>query len=124
MLQEHLHHLTQTLFTYLMDLCSISEAARTLLKIPSACPQSPIFGVQLQQPRLLASYLQSQGMMVRAVVPPTVPQGTQRIRICLHAGNTVQEVDKLVRALEWWCDGQMLGDTKNSIEASFLRSRL
>lgn len=124
LLQEHLHHLTQALFTYLKDLYSISEAAQMLLKIPSACPQSPIFGVQLQQPRLLASYLQNQGMMVRAVVPPTVPSGTQRIRICLHAGNTLQEVEQLVRALEWWCDGQILKEWNSVKEISELRPRL
>ena len=45
--------------------------------------------------------------MVRAVVPPTVPMGTQRIRVCLHAGNSVDEVDTLVRALEEWCEGKM-----------------
>ena len=43
-------------------------------------------------------------MMVRAVVSPTVPQGTERVRICLHAGNTVKEVKRLVSALQEWCD--------------------
>lgn len=41
--------------------------------------------------------------MVRAVVPPTVAEGTQRVRVCLHAGNTVTEVGRLVGALEEWC---------------------
>jgi 8-amino-7-oxononanoate synthase len=45
-------------------------------------------------------------MMVRAVVPPTVPAGTERVRICLHAGNTVAEVEKLVLALQRWCESQ------------------
>jgi 8-amino-7-oxononanoate synthase len=44
-------------------------------------------------------------MMIRAVVPPTVPQGTERVRVCLHAGNTVAEVSGLVRVLEEWCNG-------------------
>jgi 8-amino-7-oxononanoate synthase len=43
-------------------------------------------------------------MMVRAVVSPTVPQGTERVRICLHAGNTVKEVESLVSALQAWCE--------------------
>lgn len=38
--------------------------------------------------------------MVRAVVPPTVP--TRRVRVCLHAGNSVQEVDRLVARIESW----------------------
>lgn len=83
-----------------------SAAVQSRLRIPSACPQSPIFAVQLQRPRDLSQYLQLKGMMIRAVVPPTVPHGTQRIRICLHAGNTIDEVKKLARALQEWCEEQ------------------
>ena len=42
-------------------------------------------------------------MMVRAVVPPTVPEGTSRVRICLHAGNTEEHVGRLVESLGVWC---------------------
>lgn len=42
-------------------------------------------------------------MMVRAVVPPTVPEGTSRVRVCLHAGNTEADVERLVTAMEEWC---------------------
>ena len=41
-------------------------------------------------------------MMVRAVVPPTVPEGTSRVRICLHAGNTEEHIERLVARLEEW----------------------
>jgi 8-amino-7-oxononanoate synthase len=41
-------------------------------------------------------------MMVRAVVPPTVPEGTSRVRICLHAGNTEMEIKHLVDSIEEW----------------------
>ncbi|KAF3044062.1 hypothetical protein E8E12_008611 [Didymella heteroderae] len=105
-LQSQLHQLTELLFKALQQLHIISAAARSLLSIPSACPQSPIFAVQLRQPRDLAGYLQDKGMMVRAVVSPTVPRGTERVRICLHAGNTVEEVESLVGALQEWCERQ------------------
>lgn len=85
-----------------------SAAAKTLLSIPTACPQSPIFAVQLQRPRELAKHLQQRGMMVRAVVSPTVPLGTERVRICLHAGNTVDEVEVLVDVLREWCERRMV----------------
>lgn len=108
-LQLHLHHLTEFLFKAMQQLQITSAATRSLLSIPSACPQSPIFAVQLQHPRELAKYLQEQGMMVRAVVAPTVPQGTERVRICLHAGNTVDEVETLVEALQVWCERRLDG---------------
>lgn len=103
-LQRHLQEITHALFTRLHELRNSSDASRSILKIPSACPSSPIFSVQLAQPKELAKFLQDEGMMVRAVVPPTVPQGSDRVRICLHAGNTLLEVEKLVRALGSWCE--------------------
>lgn len=40
--------------------------------------------------------------MVRAIVAPTVPVGTERVRVCLHAGNSFAEVERLVRVVEEW----------------------
>jgi 8-amino-7-oxononanoate synthase len=42
--------------------------------------------------------------MVRPIVPPTVPEGTQRVRVCLHAGNTLGDVEKLVRCIGRWLE--------------------
>ena len=42
--------------------------------------------------------------MVRPVVPPTVPAGTERVRVCLHAGNTERDVDRLVARIGEWLD--------------------
>jgi len=43
---------------------------------------------------------------VRAIVPPTVPMGTERVRVCLHAGNTVEEIDTLVKRIGEWAIAQ------------------
>ncbi|KAF1834786.1 PLP-dependent transferase [Decorospora gaudefroyi] len=123
-LQAHLHSLTQTLFTRLNELQTVSGAARMTLRIPNACPQSPIFAVQLVRPRALASFLQSRGMMVRAVVPPTVPMGTDRVRICLHAGNTVTEVEQLVQALQIWCEDEVKTSQEGDVQVAATRARL
>jgi 8-amino-7-oxononanoate synthase len=40
--------------------------------------------------------------MVRPIVSPTVPVGTERVRVCLHAGNSVKDVEGLVMAVEEW----------------------
>ncbi|GAA4089601.1 8-amino-7-oxononanoate synthase [Mucilaginibacter panaciglaebae] len=42
-----------------------------------------------------AAQLQNQGFDVRAILSPTVAQGSERIRICLHAYNTPDEVTSL-----------------------------
>jgi 8-amino-7-oxononanoate synthase len=46
-----------------------------------------------------ATYLQGQGFDVRAILSPTVPLGSERIRICLHAFNTSDEVNLLANEI-------------------------
>ncbi|KAF2651455.1 PLP-dependent transferase [Lophiostoma macrostomum CBS 122681] len=99
-LAAHLHSLIQTFFTELRS--KRSDGFKRLLKVPSICPDSPIFWIQTMEPKPLAKYLQQRRIMVRAVVPPTVPDGTSRVRVCLHAGNTELEVKNLVRSLDDW----------------------
>lgn len=123
-LQAKLHDLIRTLYAKLEGLLKTSSHARCLLKIPSVCPRSPIFAVQLVNPKALASSLQEQGMMVRAVVSPTVPAGTERVRICLHAGNTMEEIEKLVLALKRWCESQAEENTEHQPLDTSKRARL
>ncbi len=47
-----------------------------------------------------AEALQRAGLVVRAVRPPTVAEGSSRLRIACHAFNTDGEVDRLIEALE------------------------
>ena len=42
------------------------------------------------------------GFVVRAIVPPTVPKGTERVRVCLHAGNNLEEIDALIERIDQW----------------------
>ena len=72
----------------------------SILKVSNTCPKSPIFSLVTDHPRSLAKHCQYGGFIVRAVVPPTVP--TRRVRVCLHAGNTQEEVDRLMRRVEDW----------------------
>ncbi|KAI6798576.1 PLP-dependent transferase [Hortaea werneckii] len=73
-----------------------------LLRVSRECPQSPIFSVLSAEPKSLAAYCQRSGFMVRGIVPPTVPSGAERIRICLHAGNTVPQIESLVECIRRW----------------------
>ena len=47
----------------------------------------------------LATALQDAGMDVRAIRSPTVPAGAERVRICLHAYNTNQEIILLTKTI-------------------------
>ncbi|MFD2146640.1 aminotransferase class I/II-fold pyridoxal phosphate-dependent enzyme [Mucilaginibacter antarcticus] len=47
--------------------------------------------------RQASAYLQAEGFDVRAILSPTVAEGSERIRICLHAFNTVDEITGLVK---------------------------
>lgn len=40
--------------------------------------------------------------MVRPIVAPTVPVGGERVRVCLHAGNSFEEVERLVGVVGKW----------------------
>ena len=58
------------------------------------------------QPRSLALHCQSAGFIVRPVVSPTVPQGTERVRVCLHSGNTTEQIDRFVDCVKEWLISQ------------------
>jgi 8-amino-7-oxononanoate synthase len=45
-----------------------------------------------EKAREVAGQLQNEGFDVRPILSPTVPQGSERIRICLHSFNTENEV--------------------------------
>lgn len=46
-----------------------------------------------------ARKLQDAGIAAKPIMPPTVPENGQRLRICIHAHNTEEEIHKLVNVL-------------------------
>ncbi|MHC2990224.1 8-amino-7-oxononanoate synthase [Pontibacter sp. HJ8] len=63
---------------------------------------SVICSVFLQEPqqlKMLAAALQKEGFDVRPVMPPTVPAGTERLRVIVHAYNTEEEMEGLVQVI-------------------------
>jgi 8-amino-7-oxononanoate synthase len=68
---------------------------------------SPIIAVLTAYPRPLSAFLYSRGMNARPITWPTVPKGKDRVRVCLHAGNTWAEVDGLIEVIMEWA-GEVL----------------
>ncbi|KEI41491.1 uncharacterized protein L969DRAFT_85270 [Mixia osmundae IAM 14324] len=65
---------------------------------------SPIIPILSSQPRMLAVFLQAKGLLLRPIAYPTVPIGTERVRLCIHARNTQAQVDLLLSALQEWLE--------------------
>ena len=69
----------------------------TLLPSNSAI-QSLIVGSN-EKARYIAGELQTAGFDIRPILSPTVPKGTERIRICLHTFNTNKQLTLLTKNL-------------------------
>ncbi|KAI1912680.1 hypothetical protein LOZ12_002642 [Ophidiomyces ophidiicola] len=97
-LQTQLQQKIQLLRT---SLAVISPTDKSILQMRHH-PTSPIFSIKTKFPHDLAKACQQEGLMVRAIVAPTVPLGTERVRVCLHARNSIEEIQKLVAVIDRW----------------------
>jgi 8-amino-7-oxononanoate synthase len=50
----------------------------------------------------LQNYLRSIGYATRAIPYPIVPKGQERIRVCVHAGNTEKDLNNFIASLLDW----------------------
>ncbi|WP_295798446.1 8-amino-7-oxononanoate synthase [Mucilaginibacter sp.] len=57
-----------------------------------------------EQAKAVAAKLQNTGLDVRPILSPTVPTGSERIRICLHSSNTEQEITLLTDTINRFTD--------------------
>jgi len=57
-----------------------------------------------EKAKAMAKALQKNGLDVRPILSPTVPQGSERIRICLHSFNTNEEIISLADTLNTFAD--------------------
>ncbi|KAK4100096.1 PLP-dependent transferase [Parathielavia hyrcaniae] len=101
-LLAHLRLLIRETHALLLALCARHSPPAELFRVSREEPRSPVIPVFTSRPRSLAEHCQRGGFMVRPIVAPTVPRGKERIRVCLHAGNTRGEVEGLMQALDAW----------------------
>jgi 8-amino-7-oxononanoate synthase len=78
-----------------------TEAALANIELmPSDTPIQPIVVGDAQKALDISAALQDQGVMVTAIRPPTVPEGTSRLRVTFSAEHTFEHLDKLLEALK------------------------
>ena len=73
--------------------------ARGLALLPSDTPIQPLLVGGDADALALAAALEQQGYWVAPIRPPTVPEGSARLRITLAAGHLPAQVDGLLDAL-------------------------
>ena len=53
----------------------------------------PVVGVTTERTATLAKYCQDRGIFVQAIVAPVVPEGQARLRACVSAAHTMEDID-------------------------------
>lgn len=67
--------------------------------LPSDTAIQPLIIGSNEEALAVMARLDEQGVWVPAIRPPTVPEGTARLRISLSAAHTIEQVDQLCKAL-------------------------
>jgi 8-amino-7-oxononanoate synthase len=65
----------------------------------SITPIQPVIAGAAENALTLSEALQNDGILVPAIRPPTVPEGTARLRVTFSAAHSEQQVDQLLDAL-------------------------
>lgn len=109
----HLRSLMRHTRALLASISNRRHPLKEIFHISERLHESPIIALYTSHPRSLARHCQLRGFIVRPIVAPTVPSGTDRVRLCLHAGNTVAEVRLLCEAIDAWvCEQQRSKSTR------------
>ena len=75
----------------------LGPAGWTLM--PSSTPIKPLVIGGNAQALAVMQDLAAEGLWVPAIRPPTVPEGSARLRIALSAAHTEADIDRLLEAL-------------------------
>ncbi len=68
--------------------------------MPSETPIQPIVAGESSRALAWSELLEQKGILVSAIRPPTVPDGSSRLRVTLSASHSEQDVDRLLDALD------------------------
>ncbi len=67
--------------------------------MPSDTPIQPLLAGSSEQALAMSNRLEQQGILVSAIRPPTVPEGSARLRVTFSARHSERHVDRLLEAL-------------------------
>jgi 8-amino-7-oxononanoate synthase len=86
------------------ELCArpVANAARFCAALNLPAPESPVVPVILGEARRVmdaSAALQARGYLVTGIRPPTVPDGTARLRVTFSAAHTHEDIDGLAAAM-------------------------
>jgi 8-amino-7-oxononanoate synthase len=95
--RRHLHELIDRLKAGVVGLPWTLMASDT--------PIQPLLVGDQHAALVLAEGLKQRGVLIPAIRPPTVPQGTARLRISLSAAHTQADVDELLSVLKDFAHG-------------------
>ncbi|KAJ3507405.1 hypothetical protein NLJ89_g6325 [Agrocybe chaxingu] len=119
---QHLSKRLLDLSAYFTDtlrpLLESRQIPPSLVSLPSHLSQvshqdpSPIIPIMTPHPRPLSAYLLALGMNARPITWPTVPKGKDRVRVCLHTGNTKEDMDRLIDGIVAWAEETVQDGTK------------
>jgi hypothetical protein len=113
-------YFTSLLSTYLHtfsippDLLSLPHITSSTPQLPSSPhavldhsspPPSAIVPIHCTLARSLSVHLLTLGINVSFIRWPTVPKGADRIRVCLNAGHSRKDVERLAESLVGWAHG-------------------
>lgn len=90
--REHLKALVERLRSGCRD--------RQIELMPSETPIQPVIVGDNQRALEISEHLRSNGLMVFAIRRPTVPAGSERLRITLSASHSMADIDRLLDALQ------------------------
>ncbi len=91
-----------------------------VISLPPHLETSPIIPIMTPYPRRLSAYLYARNMNARPITWPTVPKGKDRVRVCLHAQNTKEELDRLINGMITWAEevvAEQRGDSSLSLQS-------
>ena len=89
----------RSLISYLKDNLHCKRKIKPWQLMPSMTAVQPLLVGSNQAALALSEYLQTCGILVPAIRPPTVPVGTARLRISLSAAHSLSDIKALVTAI-------------------------